>query len=64
MQLRCLEKAVAVFDVTARTCALGHILFTLHSCARWSDLMSLAAEPAFDGHVVLVAETKKTKTSR
>ena len=62
-QVRALE-ALAVEKTSAHEAAvLGHCLFALHSCARWSDLIALAEEPELDD-VIVTCHSKRTKTSR
>ena len=62
-QVKALEALVIDKSNPCEVAVLGHCLFALHSCARWSDLMALAEEPEIDD-VVVMANSKRTKTSR
>eukprot|EP00971_Amphidinium_carterae_P077908 1541251-Amphidinium_carterae.1 len=47
-QLAALENLMMAKACTAEACVLGQILFCLHSCARWSDVMALTSEYRLD----------------
>eukprot|EP00971_Amphidinium_carterae_P331561 6465204-Amphidinium_carterae.1 len=63
LQVAALEKYMVSLPPGVEACVPGHILFDLHSCARWSDTLPLSGEPVSDG-VLVSAESKLTKTSR
>eukprot|EP00971_Amphidinium_carterae_P339916 6477992-Amphidinium_carterae.1 len=42
---------------------LGHILFVLHTSARWNDLIALDAPPTIND-ILIEAHSKRTKVSR
>eukprot|EP00971_Amphidinium_carterae_P335095 6470763-Amphidinium_carterae.1 len=48
---------------TVEACILGQLMFCLHACARWSDVMALTGEYRLDD-VLIEAEAKRTKVSR
>ena len=62
-QVKALEGLMMKKENIYEAAVLGHCLFTLHSCARWSDLLALVGEPEIDD-AVITAESKRTKTSR
>eukprot|EP00971_Amphidinium_carterae_P206083 4089978-Amphidinium_carterae.1 len=62
-QVMALENLLMLSAPGPEACVLGHILFTLHSCARWSEVLPLLDEPKLDD-TVISAESKRTKTSK
>eukprot|EP00971_Amphidinium_carterae_P165345 3277534-Amphidinium_carterae.1 len=62
-QVVALEKLMERKPVGPELVALGHMLFALHTCSRWSDTLSLVGPPKLDD-VLIEAEAKRTKVSK
>eukprot|EP00971_Amphidinium_carterae_P039775 781368-Amphidinium_carterae.1 len=62
-QLRALEMLMLRKGCTPEPCVLGHCLFVVHSCARWSDVLALEG-PVTADHILIEATSKHTKTNR
>eukprot|EP00971_Amphidinium_carterae_P013234 260813-Amphidinium_carterae.1 len=62
-QVVALEKLMERKAVGPELVALGHVLFVLHTCSRWSDTLSLVEPPKLDD-VLVEAEAKRTKVTK
>eukprot|EP00971_Amphidinium_carterae_P298579 5932273-Amphidinium_carterae.1 len=62
-QVVALETLIMGLDNAVEVCILGHLLFLLHSTARWSDVIAMVGEPTVDD-VLVQAESKHIKNLR